>query len=71
MKSVDDVEASPLVGGKGSEDKVWSEGCLLEGLVALVNFGVEFFELGAHAGAELVSGHGLHAAFAGAGISGS
>jgi len=65
VASVDEVEAAPLVGGKGSENEVWRQGPASEGLPTFLKLHVHLFEFGAHAGAEFLSGHGLHAGFAG------
>ena len=65
VTSVDEVEAAPLVGSHRSEGEMGGEGSLVEGPDAFVELGVELFKLGAHAGAELIAGHGGHVALAG------
>jgi hypothetical protein len=66
VASVDDVEATPLLGSEGSEDKVRGEGTLGKELPGLFESGVQVFEFRFHPCAEFVAGHGWHISLAGA-----
>lgn len=66
MAAVDEVEATPLIGGEGPEDKVRGKRAGVEALTAFLDLGIHGFELRPHERGEFVTGHGGQVGVAGA-----